>query len=57
VAQIQGHKPSAIAEKQYRRRPLDLLRMWHDKIEACVLAQAGIQFRLDDAGVGLRVVG
>lgn len=33
VAQIQGHKPSAIAEKHYRRRPLDLLRQWHDQIE------------------------
>lgn len=40
VAQIQGHKPSAIAEKHYRRRPLDLLRMWHDKIEAWILEQA-----------------
>ena len=27
VAQIQGHKPSALAEKHYRRRPLDLLRV------------------------------
>lgn len=44
VAQIQGHKPSAIAEKHYRRRPLDLLRMWHDKIEAWMLDQAGISF-------------
>ncbi|MFM0192115.1 integrase family protein [Paraburkholderia strydomiana] len=44
VAQIQGHKPSAIAEKHYRRRPLDLLRMWHDKIEAWMLEQAGIKF-------------
>ncbi|MGS1021638.1 tyrosine-type recombinase/integrase [Burkholderia glumae] len=42
VAQIQGHKPSAIAEKHYRRRPLDLLRMWHDKIEAWMLEQAGV---------------
>ncbi|WP_144157629.1 tyrosine-type recombinase/integrase [Paraburkholderia sp. BCC1885] len=42
VAQIQGHKPSAIAEKHYRRRPLDLLRMWHDKIEAWMLEHAGI---------------
>ncbi|WP_035552993.1 integrase family protein [Burkholderia sp. 9120] len=42
VAQIQGHKPSAIAEKHYRRRPLDLLRMWHDKIEAWMLEQARI---------------
>jgi integrase len=44
VAQIQGHKPSAIAEKHYRRRPLDLLRMWHDKIEAWMLKEAGIEF-------------
>ncbi|MCL2344524.1 MAG: hypothetical protein FWC58_01560 [Desulfobulbus sp.] len=43
VAQIQGHKPSAIAEKHYRRRPLDLLRKWHDQIEAWMLEQAGIQ--------------
>jgi integrase len=42
VAQIMGHKPSAIAEKHYRRRPLDLLRMWHVKIEAWILEQAGI---------------
>lgn len=42
VAQIMGHKPSAIAEKHYRRRPLDLLRMWHTKIEGWILEQAGI---------------
>jgi integrase len=42
VAQIMGHKPSATAEKHYRRRPLDLLRMWHVKIEAWILEQAGI---------------
>lgn len=45
VAQIQGHKPSALAEKHYRRRPLDMLRMWHDKIEAWMLQQAGIDFQ------------
>nr|WP_298718769.1 integrase family protein [uncultured Steroidobacter sp.] len=44
VAQIQGHKPSAIAEKHYRRRPLDLLRMWHEKLEAWILEQGGVQF-------------
>lgn len=44
VAQIQGHKPSAIAEKHYRRRPLDLLRMWHEKLEAWILEQAGVAF-------------
>ncbi len=42
VAQIQGHKPSAIAEKHYRRRPLDLLRMWHDRIETWMLEQGGV---------------
>ncbi len=43
VAQIQGHKPSATAEKHYRVRPLDLLRMWHTKIESWILEQAGIE--------------
>ncbi len=43
VAQIMGHKPSATAEKHYRARPLDLLRMWHVKIEAWILEQAGIE--------------
>ena len=42
VAQIMGHKPSAIAEKHYRRRPLDLLRVWHTKLEAWILTEAGI---------------
>ena len=49
VAQIQGHKPSAIAEKHYRRRPLDMLRMWHTKIEAWMLQEAGITFAPDHA--------
>ena len=44
VAQIQGHKPSAIAEKHYRVRPLDMLRMHHERIEVWMLEQAGIQF-------------
>lgn len=43
VAQIMGHKPSATAEKHYRVRPLDLLRMWHTKIEGWLLEQAGIE--------------
>jgi integrase len=42
VAQIQGHKPSAIAEKHYRRRSVDLLRLWHVKIEAWMLQEAGL---------------
>lgn len=28
--------------EDYRRRPLDLLRKWHVKIEAWILEQAGI---------------
>jgi integrase len=44
VAQIQGHKPSATAERHYKRRPLDLLRLHHERIEAWVLEQAGVQF-------------
>ncbi len=44
VAQIQGHKPSATAEKHYKRRPLDLLRLHHERIEAWVLEHAGIEF-------------
>ncbi|HSV35394.1 MAG TPA: tyrosine-type recombinase/integrase [Ramlibacter sp.] len=47
VAQLQGHKPSATAEKHYRSRPLDLLRVWHTKIEAWILEQAGVPFVAD----------
>lgn len=45
VAQLQGHKPSATAEKHYRARPLDLLRVWHEKIETWILVEAGIVVR------------
>jgi integrase len=44
VAQLMGHKPSATAEKHYTVRPLDLLRVHHEKIEAWILEQAGIKF-------------
>ncbi len=44
VAQIQGHKPSATAEKHYEVRPLDMLRMWHVRIEQWFLEYAGVQF-------------
>lgn len=56
VAQIQGHKPSATAEKHYRVRPLDLLRMWHTKIEGWMLEQAGIEQPKEDTKSGLRVI-
>lgn len=42
VAQIQGHKPSATAEKHYKRRPLDLLRLHHEKIESWILKHAKV---------------
>lgn len=44
TAQIQGHAPQGVREQNYIRRPLDLLRMWHVKIEAWMLAQASIVF-------------
>lgn len=56
VAQVQGHKPSALAEKHYRRRPLDLLRLWHTRIEAWILEQAGIAQPGADEETGLRLV-
>lgn len=55
VAQIMGHKPSATAEKHYRVRPLDLLRMWHVRIEGWILEQAGVE-QPAEATTGLRVV-
>ena len=57
VAQIQGHKPSATAEKHYRVRPIDLLRQWHTKIEAWILSEAGIEQPTEqEAAPALRVV-
>ena len=54
AAQIQGHKPQGVRENNYIRRPLDLLRKWHVKIEAWILEQAGIEFV--PVAAGLRVV-
>lgn len=42
VAQLMGHRPSATAERHYRVRPIDLLRVWHAKIEEFILREAGI---------------
>lgn len=44
-AQIQGHAPQGIREQAYVRRPLDLLRLHHERIEAWMLEQAGIDFQ------------
>jgi integrase len=56
VAQIMGHKPSATAEKHYTVRPLDLLRVHHEKIEAWILEQAGVSFVATAEPGKLRVV-
>ncbi len=53
-AQIQGHAPQGVREQNYIRRPLDLLRMWHEKIEAWILEEAGIKFV--PVKVGLQLV-
>ena len=54
AAQIQGHKPQGVREQNYIRRPLDLLRMWHIKIESWMLEQAGVEFV--PVPLGLRLV-
>jgi len=56
VAQIMGHKPSATAEKHYTVRPLDLLRMHHEKIEKWILDQAGVPFVAHANSARLRAV-
>ena len=56
VAQIQGHKPSATAEKHYKVRPLELLRVHHERIEGWILEQAGIVFDAKAVPSALRVV-
>ncbi|MDD5029869.1 MAG: integrase family protein [Rhodoferax sp.] len=56
VAQIQGHKPSATAEKHYKVRPLELLRVHHERIEAWILEQAGVVFDAKAEPGKLRVV-
>ncbi|MGG1943694.1 hypothetical protein AB1286_02655 [Trinickia sp. NRRL B-1857] len=54
--QIRGPKPSAIAERHYNGHPLDLLRMWHDKLEAWILKEAGIGFRPEQNQQGQQAV-
>ena len=56
VAQIMGHKPSATAEKHYTVRPLDLLRVHHEKIEVWILEQAGFSLISDVSACKLRAV-
>ncbi|MFN8792981.1 MAG: integrase arm-type DNA-binding domain-containing protein [Betaproteobacteria bacterium] len=56
-AQIQGHAPQGVREQNYIRRPLDLLRVHHERIEAWILKEAGIDFDAATAAPrGLRAV-
>ena len=56
TAQIMGHKPSATAEKHYTVRPLDLLRLHHEKLVAWILEQGGVQYDPQTEPGKLRVV-
>ena len=56
TAQIMGHKPSAIAEKHYKQRPLDLIRMWHERIEGWLLDTGGVTFQEVSSSSSLRLV-
>ena len=53
TAQIMGQKPSAIAEKHYIKRPIDLLLQWHVKIEKFILDEAGIPQPLETKSLRL----
>lgn len=56
IAQVMGHKPSAIAEG-YRPRSIDALRPYLAQIEKFILDKAGIQFDPATAAAGgLRLV-
>ena len=55
-AQIQGHAPQGVRGQNHIRRPLDLLRVHHEKIETWILEQAGIVFDAKAAPDSLRVV-
>lgn len=56
AAQIQGHKSQGTRELNYIRRPLDLLRMWHVKLEAWMLGEARVwEDRIPDISDARRV--
>ena len=45
-----------VREQTYIRRPLNLLRVHHERIEAWILEQAGVQFDATTAPGALRAV-
>jgi hypothetical protein len=54
-AHVPARKPSAIAEQHDKRRPLELLRMLHERIEAWMLQQTRVAAP-EQAPAGLRVI-
>ena len=56
TAQIQGHAAQGAREKNYKRRPLDLLALHHCKIEAAFLEWDGIEFDTKTYPLKLRAV-
>ena len=56
AAQIQGHKPSATRERNYINRPIDLLRIWHEKITAFILESAEVPYTVEPTKPRLQVV-
>lgn len=55
-AQIQGHAPQGVREQNYIRRPLDLLRVHHRRIEAWMLEQAGMPLPAETAAPAERAL-
>lgn len=55
IAQIMGHKPSAVAEG-YRPRSIDALRPYMELIETFILGKAGVEFDPTRALSSLRAV-
>jgi integrase len=55
-AQIQGHKPQGVREQNYIRRPIDLLRVHHEKIEAWMLEQGQVSFDAGTTAARLTIV-
>ena len=56
INNIQGHAAKGTAERHYRVRPLDMLRLHHEKVESWILEQAGLPFDPDTGGGKLRLV-
>jgi integrase len=55
-AQIQGHKPQGVREQNYIRRPIDLLRVHHEKIEAWMLEHGQVGFDAGTTATRLTIV-